>query len=265
MNRLAIKFCVSVLVALMMIGEGCKKDSTEETSSGSDQSTMDVRMTDGPGEFDKVYLDIREVWVNIEGKGWVMVGMTRVGKYNILAFNNGDDTLIASMRVAPGKVKQIKLVLGTENQVVVNGTMQVIDMSSVDPSTLVIDVDESFQAGERVTLWIDIDAGRSVFAHLGGWRFRPWMRCYTKHKTGSIKGDVEPDGAAYFVYAVPSFNVNDTFGTYLKSNGEYRIMGLKAGNYNVSFINRTGAVVKNFSSVSVSAGKETDMHDVHIP
>jgi hypothetical protein len=267
MKKQIIFLYVSMLVALIMTATSCKKSSSDEgTSSGNNSgSNMQVRMTDGPGNFDKVYLDIQEVWINVEGKGWVMIPMTRRGMYNLLAFNNGDDTLIAATRMDAGHIKQVKLVLGTNNRIMVNGTLEAIDNSSIDQSRLIINVDETLDANGSLVIWIDVDAGRSFFHYLNAWRFKPWMRCYTHHKTGSIKGSISPVGSAFYTYAVPTNNMNDTFGTYIRSNGYFKISGLKPGSYNVNFITASGTVVKTMGSVNVDKNSDTNLNTVTIP
>jgi hypothetical protein len=267
MKKQIIFLYASMLVVLIMTAMSCKKSSSDEGSpgSGSGASTMNIRMTDGPGNFDKVYLDIQEVWVNVEGKGWVMVPMTRRGVYSILELNNGDDTLIASSQMNPGHIRQVKLVLGTNNHIVVNGTMQAIENSTIDHSRLIIDVDETLDANGTLIIWIDLDMGRSLFHYLNTWRFKPWMRCFTHRKTGAIKGTISPVGSAFYAYAVPSNNINDTFGTYIRSNGYFKISGLKPGSYHLDFINSLGAVAKSMGAVNVNANSETDLSTVTIP
>jgi hypothetical protein len=267
MKKQIIFLYVSMLLVLIMTAMSCKKSSSDEGSSGngSGTSTMNIRMTDGPGNFDKVYLDIQEVWVNVDGKGWVMVPMTRRGVYSILELNNGDDTLIASLRMNPGHIKQVKLVLGTNNHVVVNGTMQTIESSTIDQSRLIINVDETLDVNSSVVIWIDLDMGRSLYHYLNAWRFKPWMRCFTHHKTGAIKGTISPVGSAFYTYVVPNNNVNDTFGTYIRSNGYFKIFGLKPGAYKVNFITASGTVVKSLNAVNVNASSETNLNTVTIP
>ena len=51
-------------------------------------STVNVRMTDAPGAFDKVNIDIREVRVNLTGDsatGWTTLN-TKAGIYSIYGF-----------------------------------------------------------------------------------------------------------------------------------------------------------------------------------
>ena len=94
----------------------CSKDNNSGTSN------LQVRLTDAPVAYDKVNVDIREVRVNFkdDSTGWVPLA-TNAKIYNLLGLQNGVDTLLATGTVQKGTLKEIRLILGPNNTVVVGG------------------------------------------------------------------------------------------------------------------------------------------------
>lgn len=255
-----------LLVAFILAGPGCKKDSNEGGDTSAADGSMDIRMTDDVGIYDKVYIDVQGIKVNIEGRGWVDVAPTRRGVYNIQDFNNGKDTLIASSAVPAGNVTEVRLILGPDNSVVIAGTRWPLDAPSAEESGLKVKFDQKVNSGEKCTVWIDFNIHKSIVVKgNGGFLLKPVLRCFVYHFTGSIVGDVNPDNAAYFAYAVPVNDVNDTFMTFLRSDGTFKLWGLWPRAYSVGFMTKEKVHLKTVSNISVSAAHETDMGVISIP
>src|ERR1700733_5317904 len=96
----------------------CNKNNS--TGSGH----LQVMLTDGPAEYDAVYIDVQKVEVNVSSDsgtstGWQTVNLLRPGVYNLLAFSNGIDTLLAAADLPAGTLSQMRLVLGPNNSVII--------------------------------------------------------------------------------------------------------------------------------------------------
>src|SRR5579864_485077 len=107
------------LAAGILVFTACKK-----SSSGTGQ--LEVRLTDGPGPYDAVYIDVEKVEVNVSSdtgtsSGWQTLPLLHPGIYNLLNFRNGIDTVLASTSLPAGTLSQMRLVLGSNNSVVING------------------------------------------------------------------------------------------------------------------------------------------------
>ena len=87
-------------------------------------SRLEVRMTDAPADYQEVNVDIQGVQVNSQtgdpATGWQSLTISK-GVYNLLKFSNGLDTLLGHVDLPAGHVSQIRLVLGTNNSVKING------------------------------------------------------------------------------------------------------------------------------------------------
>nr|MBA3673596.1 DUF4382 domain-containing protein [Chitinophagaceae bacterium] len=147
----------------------CKKEN-------SGTSTLQVRLTDAPAAFDQVNVDIREVRVNFrdDSTGWVTLA-TNAKVYDLLKLQNGVDTLLATGTVQTGIVKEIRLVLGSNNTVVVGGVSYPLTIPSGSDSGLKLKVDKELHATLE-TLIVDFDAALSIKLEPGGYKLRPVLK-----------------------------------------------------------------------------------------
>ena len=64
-------------------------------------------MTDAPGPYDAVYVDIQGIEITGGGGKNVVMNVSK-GIYNLLDFSNGIDTLLATGTLEDAKVSQIR-------------------------------------------------------------------------------------------------------------------------------------------------------------
>src|ERR1700738_45620 len=100
--------------------------SCNKRSSSSGSGHLQVMLTDGPASYDAVYIDVEKVEVNVSSdsgtsSGWQTINLLRPGIYNLLKFSNGIDTVLAAADLPAGTLSQMRLVLGSNNAVVING------------------------------------------------------------------------------------------------------------------------------------------------
>lgn len=154
----------------------CSKDKSDDAGS----STLKVRMTDAPAAWDEVNVDVQQVRVNFSddtsgtGGGWVDL-QTNAGIYDLLTLQNGVDTLIAQGTVPTGMVKEIRLVLGDANTIVVNGQEYPLTIPSGGTSGLKIKVNKNLTSSVD-SLLIDFDAALSIKDEGGSYKLRPVLK-----------------------------------------------------------------------------------------
>jgi len=242
--------CIIILSGLYFTA--CKK------TSGN--SRLTVALTDDPSAYDSVDIDIQAIQVNTNSdtsKGWTSLPLTRQGVYNLLDFRNGLDTLLTSTELPAGTVSQIRLILGSNNSVVINGTRYPLETPSGQQSGLKLNVHATLVAGIEYKLWIDFDAGRSIVETGGGsYILKPVIRTYTEATSGSIKGSVVPADAHSIAYAIQN---TDTIGSAIPDTtlGNFLIGGLPAGNYHVSI--HPESYADTTIATSVTTGSVTDL------
>jgi DNA polymerase III sliding clamp (beta) subunit (PCNA family) len=151
-----------------MVFVACKKESGT--------SALQIKMTDAPADYQEVNVDLKEVKVNFndDSTGWVSL-QTKDTIYNLLGLQNGLDTLIAQGTVPSSTIKEIRLILGDNNTIKVNGQIYPLTIPSGSESGLKIKVNKKLKATLE-TLIIDFDAAMSVNNEADGYKLRPVIR-----------------------------------------------------------------------------------------
>jgi hypothetical protein len=211
---------------------------TKEGSAGNDKAKMQVYLTDDPGDYDAVFIDVQDVKINYStdpDNGWVSLNNVSRGSYDLLTLINDKDTLLADAEINTGKVEQIRLVLGTNNYVVVDGQRHNLETPSAQQSGLKLNIHQDVVEGIIYKLLLDFDVARSV--HQTGnnkYMLKPVIRTTLVAAGGSIKGFVKPAEIPTTVFAIRG--VNDTVTSTLTQSGSYVIKGLEAGTYKLGFL-----------------------------
>jgi hypothetical protein len=145
-----------VLLAITISGllTACNKDS--------ENSKLEVRLTDAPAIFDEVNIDLINVNVNLrkDTASWINME-TNAGVYNLLGLQNGTDTLIASATLPGDAVQEIRFVLGSNNSVKVGGVDFPLVIPSGAESGLKLKINKELNSPLE-TLIIDFDAALSI-------------------------------------------------------------------------------------------------------
>lgn len=162
-SKIIAIFSISVLFFI-----ACKKES------GS--TALQVKLTDAPAAYDEVNVDIREVSIKMDddSSSWISLPTT-AGIYNLLDYQNGVDTLIAQAIVTGKTIKEVRLVLGTENTITVGGEIFPLTIPSGSESGLKIKANKSLKEGVDY-LSLDFDAALSVSEELSGYKLRPVIK-----------------------------------------------------------------------------------------
>jgi hypothetical protein len=149
----------------------CNKDDNK------DSVTLNIRLTDGPGDFQQVNVDIKEVRIKSasDTAQWIALN-TNAGIYNLLDFQNGVDTLLATGTVSSDTLKEIRFILGDDNSVMVDSVVYPLTTPSAQQSGLKIKIDKSLNLDIN-TLTLDFDAEQSVHqTGNGGYMLKPVIK-----------------------------------------------------------------------------------------
>ena len=216
-----------------------------------------VRLTDAPGPYDEVNVNIQGVEV-IDENGKTVALNVKKGIYNLLEFSNGVDTIIATDSLEISSVKQIRLILGADNTVVLDGVSYPLSTPSAEQSGLKIKVNQTLQDGILYTVLLDFDANKSVIKlGNGGYQLKPVIRTIEKAISGSIKGKITSVGTMAVVSATSSTAVSYT--SNVNENGDFLIMGLPPGTYTITITPALPLLPITKTNVMVTAGIKTDI------
>ena len=169
MKKLLILTMFAFTTLLVVIG--CSKND------GANMGTLSVRLTDAPFNAQQVNVDIKEVRVNFkdDSTGWVTLASVP-GVYDLLSLQNGKDTLIGKGVYPYGTVKEVRLILGTNNTIKINNVVYPLTIPSGDESGLKIKVSKGLFTPNEVMV-IDFDAALSIKqASNGDYKLSPVLK-----------------------------------------------------------------------------------------
>jgi hypothetical protein len=226
-----------------------------------------VFLADDPGHYDRVVIDVRDVQINVtsdSASGWQSLGGVLPGSYNLLDLVNDHDTLLANSDIPSGRISQMRLILGTNNYVVVNGVNYALATPSAQQSGLKLNVQQSVSSGILYTILLDFDVAKSIVkTGNGSYTLKPVIRTVFNAVGGSIHGFVVP---ATFPTAIYVIQGNDTVAsTFTGLNGGYMFRGMLAGSYNLRYVpNDTTYLSDSRNGVMVSTGAVTTVDTVRL-
>jgi len=227
---------------------------------------LEVRLTDAPGDYQQVNIDVQDVQVNstTDEGGWTSLDVKK-GVYDILKLTNGLDTLLCEGQLPAGKISQVRLILGNNNSLKINDQLIALTTPSAQQSGLKLQVKAELQEGVTYKLLLDFDAARSIVkaGASGKYILKPVIRTILEAESGAIKGLISPVLSYPAVYALSG---TDTVGTTFADHvtGKYLIKGLKAGTYKVTFEPKTGYQSTSREGVIVLNGNVSDMGTILI-
>ena len=164
-----IKLIAAAVLISTVTFVACKKDNN--------QSTLSLRLTDFPGDWEEVNIDLKEIKVKFDNDttAWQTLP-TNAGIYNLLGLQNGIDTLIAEGTFPSNyTVKEIRLIVGPDNSIKTNGQVFPLTIPSGEETGLKIKLNKRLQA-RLETVLIDFDAALSIKEETDGFKLRPVLR-----------------------------------------------------------------------------------------
>lgn len=157
---------------------------TKNTSTTS--STLKVKMTDAPGPYSAVNIDLQGVEVTGTNNNTVILNANK-GIYNLLDLANGKDTLLGTGSLNEGSVEQIRLILGSNNTVVINNVSYPLSTPSAEQSGLKLQVHQTLVSGVTYSILLDFDANQSIVETGNGtYKLKPVIRTIDTAISGSI-------------------------------------------------------------------------------
>jgi Domain of unknown function (DUF4382) len=248
---------VAIFALLVLFTTSCKKEN--------EKSRLTVYLTDAPADYDAVNIEVVSIQLKASSdggeNGWQTLPMTSSpANFNLLEFTNGMDTLLSSVELPAGNVSQLRLILGDNNSITVNGVTEdlPLEVPSGSESGLKFNIHADLIGGIEYKLWIDFDVLRSIVVNGNGdYILKPLIRTFTLATSGAIKGIVLPVDANATVQAT---NGTDIFTAIPDATtGEFLIRGVPAGTWTVLLDGNNGYIDQNVTNVSVSIGQVADI------
>ncbi len=220
------------LLSLLAVGlflTGCNVNSSDNS-----EGTLNVLLTDAPATYEAVYIDIQEVQLNLgteQQEEWLNINSQPL-RVDLLKLDNGADTLLGTAQLEEGTYNQIRLVLGTNNEVIVDGASNNLTIPSGQESGYKVNLNATVTEDSTHTQIIDFDAARSIAVTGNGqYILNPVLKAFNPDETGALSGQLVPQGVPALVSAQIGDEILAT--TYVESNGTFLLRGLDPNVYKV--------------------------------
>jgi hypothetical protein len=274
----------TVCATSMLVFFACNKSNNSNSNPNipKGQSQVSLYMMDGPINFYKVLIDIRQVRVEVDTATtqnapdqddqwdnnycgyhrtasnksviWDTLSITP-GVYNLLDLRNGADTLLGSGLYATGKIIKIEVTLGSDNTVYTDSaTYYPLEVFGPHPyftinvsRTNVQDV-----TNNQFKIWLDFNLARSIFFWNGDYLLKPVFTVFNDAQTAKVKGTVLPPGAGALVMGVMG---TDTVYAVPFYTGQYQIRNVPAGTWSFTFKGANGYQDTTISNIKVDSMK----------
>jgi len=248
-------FKISLLALATVFFAAC---SSDDDNSQEQTSRIMVSLTDAPGDYEHVYVDVQDVVVKYSGsENEVSLGQINAGIYDLLELTGGVSVLLADEEIPSGHITQMRLILGSENSIVVNGETHPLQTPSAQQSGLKLNINQTLEAGVLYEFMLDFDVAESIVVQgNGGYLLKPVIRVSTAAESGSISGLVLPLGIQALVTAT---NGIDTISAYTNAEGNFVLHGVPEGTYTVTIEPEvaSGLQITVLENVIVTTGNVT--------
>lgn len=260
MKRL-IPFLFLILFSTLFVA--C--DVTDNANDGTGRFT--VKLTDAPAEYDAIFIEVEAVKVKanndevgdeVDEEGWITIS-DDTARVDLLQLQNGETILLGEEELEAGFYHQIRLILGDDNSIVVNGETFPLTTPSAQQSGLKLNIDAEVKSDEMYVLLIDFNAAKSIVkaGNSGKYILTPVIRAVSLGETGSVEGVVEP---AAFQTTVLAIADGDTLTTFTEDSGEFKFIGVLPNTYD--FVLKPGDAAfadTTITEVTVEIDEEVDL------
>ena len=279
----------TMIVSLMLLFFVTACNNENDQLSDGETARIQLKLTDAPAlEYDEVNIDIQGVRVGVaneyfytddpyveegdeedadEGDDveWIDLEVSNPGLYNLLDYRNGETVMLAGGDIPAGKISQVRLILGDESNVVIDGAVHSLKTPSAQTSGLKFNLHDVLMPDMMYSFVIDFDASRSV-VRTGNEKFilKPVIRTYADAFGGSIKGSVVPADSVDYVQLVSGV---DTLISLPEDNGLFLFAGLDVKSWDLtifadSLSNRKDTLI---ADILVEEGVVVDLGEIQLP
>lgn len=253
------------LATIVIVFFGCNENDTTSSTQGT--SRISVKLMDDPGDYENVFIDVIDVMVkfdeddNDDDSGWQSLEAINTGIYDLLELTGGVNVLLVDdYEIPSGTLKQIRLILGEDNTVVIDGETFPLRTPSAQQSGLKIQVNEILEGNFGYTFLLDFDVDESIVmaGNSGNINLKPVIRATVEASTGAIGGNVTPIDVQM---EISTTNGVDTISAFTDEDGYFVLVGLPQGSYTVTVTPdpTSELATQSIENVEVNVGEITDL------
>lgn len=229
-------------MAGLMVGAifgACRKDQMDRVANtaSNEPNSLTVYLTDNPGDYLGLKMEIVRVDAYLEGSGWVTLS-DEVQVVDVVRLTNGNAaTLAFKSNLQAGNYTMLKLVFGTENKITLmvdatdNSGLRIAQETTIayeGQKEIIVEIDAQVNASAGADVLVDFDVARSVVASLKGYVVRPVITWIKDEKT-AVTGDVNGAISAAIILT----NGQDSVSAYTDIEGKFYLRGMQSGVYDL--------------------------------
>ena len=268
-----------LLIAIFMIALLGFQSCSTENDKVITTSRLQLKLVDSPGDYQEVNVEIVDVLYNYSEneEGWISItpeGFTPIIT-DLTKLIAGNDLLLSDVIIPSGMLKQVRLVLGDNNTLVIEGEQEGenvtthLDTPSAQQSGLKLKLNTELEPGYSYTFILDWDVQKSIVkaGNSGKYNLKPVIRVNTEVNSGSINGKIigeilEDDINGSVPLKEIIVNIYTTDGVYVtqsltNENGDFIIRGLDAGNYKINIEDNNYINYESVDTITVNVGEVT--------
>ncbi len=268
-----LKLSMIALSALMFTTSSCNKEDEMENEARNPGNSMQVKMTDAPGDYAALDVEILKVEAYLQDSGWITLNNS-AQMVSVLDLTNGAETSIAfNSNVSAGLYTQVKLTFGSSNTLTLladgslggtNGSVD-IELGWTGSQEVIIDINEEVSSESGAVVLLDFNVAQSIIETGQDYILTPIITEVKNASTG-VQGEVE--GAANA--AVILTDGNNTVSTYIDANGRFLLRGVPSGVYDLLILPSSEDIDNGMPSqhqiegVVVASGEFTQMGSISL-
>jgi hypothetical protein len=185
-NLFIMKNNFLVMVIFIFIFFGCNKDK--------DTGTLSVYLIDAPAAYEKVLVDVQGLKINVsdtdDEDGWQDLELNTTGQIDLLSLTDGNSIWLTDEKLPVGNIAQMRLLLGSNNQIVVNGETHELETPSAQQSGLKFKINATIEEDKTYVLYIDFDAEKSIAEKGNGtYSLKPVITVKTEEEVQEEQGE----------------------------------------------------------------------------
>ncbi|OBX24317.1 MULTISPECIES: DUF4382 domain-containing protein [Bizionia] len=262
----AVKQFKILMLSILAITLFNCSDNDDTTALTEGKSQISVKLMDNPGDYDHVFVEVIDVKVKVndasEGEnGWISLSAINTGVYDLLELTGGINVLLVDdFEIPSGTLNQIRLILGDNNSVVIDGETFPLNTPSAQQSGLKIKVNEALTPNIHYTFLLDFDVSQSIVVagNSGNINLKPVIRASVEANSGALSGSILP---ADVQTEVTVSNGIVSASAYTDANGNFMVVGLPQGVYNVTITPDPDSVYQEIiiEDVEITIGQTLDL------
>lgn len=257
----------------------CNKETTSPNTPNNqaDAGTFEVRMTDAPGDYEALQVEIVKVEAYAENKGWVALN-NQAQSVSVLELTNGAETQLAlKSDIDAGVYSRLKLTFGSNNSLMASADANIQVSSGGDTigasvayelafqgnKEVIIEIDEQISSETGAVVLLDFNVMQSIKEEADELVIQPVITEIEDAQTG-VRGKIEGSANA----AILLTNGSDSLSTFTNANGEFLLRSMDEGMYDLIVIPETDQDPSNdeviIEGVFISQGEITNAGTIEL-